>query len=231
MPGFSQKRLFCSFISPQHHASGLQGIRECWPEIRGPCILIKSGHQTVTHHTHHTMLLLLASSLLVAVASAVRPPYDLTAKSAATAQSLDCYDYVSYGGDRVSAIDYIPALAGYNFDNRISSCCFTGVWILYTNEDYNEMSPGAANWWAYGNNYCTNVPTQFDNQASSLRFTGAPDGWEFDVLNLYFKDFFVGGEEFLYSDAAQLNYDNQAQSLIVTGCSPWTIYQYSNYQV
>jgi hypothetical protein len=179
-------------------------------------------------------MLPLLALLFASAAAAIRPPYgggdDLT-KSAATAQSLDCYDYVSYGGDRVSAIDYIPALAGYSFDNRISSCCFTGVWILYANEEYNEMSPGAANWWAYGNNYCTNVPTAFDNQASSLRFTGAPDGWEYDVLNLYFRDFFIGGEEFLYNDAAQLNYDNQAQSLIVTGCSPWTIYQYNNYQV
>jgi hypothetical protein len=47
----------------------------------------------------------------------------------------------------------------------------------------------------------------------------------------YSRDFFIGGEEFLYNDAAQLNYDNQAQSVIVTGCSAWTLYQYSNYQV
>jgi len=180
----------------------------------------------------------IATLLFVAVSAAVdiavRPPYNaaasVNAKSAGIAQSLDCYDYVNFGGDRVSAIDYIPALAGYNFDNRVSSCCFTGVWLLYANEDYNELSAGAANWWAYGNNYCTNVPTAFDNTASSLRFTGAPDGWEYDVLNLYFREFFIGGEEFLYNDMTQLNYDNQAQSVIVTGCSGWTLYQYSNYQ-
>jgi hypothetical protein len=135
-------------------------------------------------------LLPITSSLLfsIAVSAAARPPYNEAAeKSAGIVQTLDCYDYVNFGGDRVSAIDYIPALAGYNFDNRVSSCCFTGVWLLYANEDYNEFTPGAANWWAYGNNYCTNVPTAFDNAASSLRFTGAPDGWEYDVLNLYFR--------------------------------------------
>ena len=153
---------------------------------------------------------------------------DNTAK--ATVQYLDCFDYTNQGGERLRAIDYIPALYNYNFDNRISSCCFTGIWLVYADEDYNERNVGAANWWAYGNNYCTNVPAAFDNVASSLRFTGAPDGWEFDVLNLYFNDFFIGDEEYMYGDAAQMNYDNRARSVIVTGCSAWTLYQFNNYQ-
>jgi hypothetical protein len=162
-----------------------------------------------------------------------KPDYSLSAarsNSKATMQYLDCFDYTNQGGERLRAIDYIPALYLNNFDNRISSCCFTGIWLIYADEDYNERNAGAANWWAYGNNYCSNVPAAFDNQASSLRFTGAPDGWEFDVLNLYFNDFFIGGEEYLYNDAAQLNYDNRARSVIVTGCSAWTLYQYNNYQ-
>merc|ERR1712142_830863 len=75
------------------------------------------------------------------------------------------------GGDRIRAIDYIPALRNYNFDNRIGSCCFTGTWLLYGEENYNSYNTGAANWWAYGDNYCLDVPAAFDNQASSLRFT------------------------------------------------------------
>jgi hypothetical protein len=166
------------------------------------------------------------------VTSVGRPNAAADGKSAASAtvQYLDCFDYNNQGGERFRAVDYVPTLYNNNFDNRISSCCFTGIWIIYADEYYNEMNVGAANWWAYGNNYCTNVPSGFDNVASSLRFTGAPDGWEYDVLNLYFNDFFIGGEEFLYNDMAQLNYDNRAQSVVVAGCSSWTLYQYSNYQ-
>jgi hypothetical protein len=197
-----------------------------------------------------TSLLLMASCCAAAVSArgfyaaknltSGRPPMNAPAAAAksssaavaakATAQYLDCFDYNNQGGERFRAVDYVPTLYTYNFDNRISSCCFTGIWLIYADDYYNENNVGAANWWAYGNNMCTNVPTGFDNAASSLRFTGAPDGWEYDVLNLYFNDFFIGGEEFLYNDAAQLNYDDRARSVIVTGCSPWTLYQYNNYQ-
>merc|ERR1712107_428008 len=96
---------------------------------------------------------------------------NFTGQEKAAAQGLVCYDYKSGGGDSVRAIDYIPALRNYNFDNRVSSCCFTGTWILYAEENYNGYSTGAANWWAFGDNYCIDVPSQFDNVASSLRFT------------------------------------------------------------
>ena len=44
------------------------------------------------------------------------------------------YD-LDYTGSSVKAIDYIPNLRGYNFNNRISSCCVTsGVWILYSGQ-------------------------------------------------------------------------------------------------
>ena len=50
-------------------------------------------------------------------------------RTRASSQTLTCYDYMGGGGDSVRAIDYIPALRSYNFDNRIGSCCFTGTWI------------------------------------------------------------------------------------------------------
>ena len=31
------------------------------------------------------------------------------------------------GGDSLVAIDYIENLSGYNMNNRISFCCFTGM--------------------------------------------------------------------------------------------------------
>ena len=39
----------------------------------------------------------------------------------ATSQTLVCYDYNGGGGNSVRAIDYIPALRSYNFDNRRST--------------------------------------------------------------------------------------------------------------
>merc|ERR1719347_1192962 len=150
--------------------------------------------------------------------------------SRATSQFLDCYEYSNLSGDRVKAIDYIPDLRNYNFDNRIASCCFTGIWLLYDEYTYNKYSTGSANWWAFGDNYCSDVPAQFMYAASSLRYTGAPDDWKFPTLNLYFNDYFIGDEEFMYQDMPSLNYDNQAMSVIVTGCQPWTIYFDPGYQ-
>ena len=79
----------------------------------------------------------------------------------ASSQTLTCYDYMGGGGDSVRAIDYIPALRSYNFDNRIGSCCFTGTWFLFAEENYNGYNTGSPNWWAYGDNYCLDVPVGF----------------------------------------------------------------------
>merc|ERR1719244_983220 len=127
-------------------------------------------------------------------------------------QFLDCYDYQNQGGNKLRSVHYTPYLSRYNFDNKISSCCITGTWLLYAD------------------NYCVNVPSGFDNQASSLRYTGAPDSWTSDTLNFYLNEYFIGGEEYTYGDTPQLNYNDQAKSLIVTGCSAWTLYTDKNYR-
>merc|ERR1712055_1033400 len=107
-------------------------------------------------------------------------------RNLAVNQFADCYDYTNQGGDRVHATDYVPALRQYNMDNKIESCCFTGIFILYEDENY-------------------------------------------DTINMYFNEYFIGDEEFTYNDAPILNYDNRAQSIVVTGCSAWTLYQYDSY--
>ena len=70
----------------------------------------------------------------------------------------------------------------------------------------------------------------FDNMASSLRFSGAPDGILYDTINLYEAHYFMGREQFFYDDAPQFDMGSFGSSIVVTGCSPWTIYQYDNYQ-
>merc|ERR1711890_134632 len=138
-----------------------------------------------------------ASSLSKSSRPLAHPAARMTPRSS---QALNCFDGANSGGNRVSATDYIDDLRNYNMDNRISSCCFQGIWILYEGYGYNNNNLGGMNWWAFGDNYCSNVPSKFDNAASSLRFTGAPDDMRYDTLNMYFNDYFIGDEEFTYDD-------------------------------
>merc|ERR1712002_1125091 len=137
------------------------------------------------------------------------------------AQFAECYDYTNQNGQMIHVEDYTPSLRSINFDDRIESCCFTGIWLLYDLENYGQGSVNSMSWWVYGNNYCTNVPQQFINRA--------PSDWNYDTINMYFNEYFIGDEEFTYNDAPILNYDNRAQSIVVTGCSAWTLYQYDSY--
>ena len=45
----------------------------------------------------------------------------------AVRQSVQCYDGYDQQGSEVRATEYMPSLAYSNFDNRIKSCCFTGI--------------------------------------------------------------------------------------------------------
>lgn len=139
-------------------------------------------------------------------------------------QQLTCYDFPNRSGDSLVANNYISSLAEYNFDNRVESCCASGIWLLYSGNGFSLRT-----WWIYGVNYCTNLPRQFFNSVSSLRFTGAPDDMHFDTINFYVGEQFTGKEEYSYNDVPALTRDNQAWSAIVTGCSAWTVYQYDNY--
>ena len=47
------------------------------------------------------------------------------------------YFVLDYSGDVLKAIDYMPSLAKYSFNNRIEACCVTGIWILYAEENFN----------------------------------------------------------------------------------------------
>ena len=46
-------------------------------------------------------------------------------------QKLTCYERYNHQGDSVVLSEYAPILDNYNFDNRASSCCFEGIWLLY----------------------------------------------------------------------------------------------------
>ena len=168
-------------------------------------------------------------SRLVPMTETKRAPVLTRDGGVAGQQRIQCYDRTSQQGDSVIATDYMPYISAHNMNNRIESCCFSGIWILYGDEVYNGQNTQAHNFWAYGENYCTDMPQPFLNEASSLRYTGHPQDMFMDSINLYFNEYFMGDEEFAYNDSPVLNYDNRARSIIITGSSWWTIYEYSNY--
>merc|ERR1719232_1727766 len=154
-------------------------------------------------------------------------------KSKAEQQSATCYDYFGQQGSSLIIYDYVPDLLQLGgWDNLFSSCCFYGTWVLYDDYQYNGNNPNAQAYSAWGENYCTDLQgsPSFDNKASSVRFVGAPDGYKYDTINLYQYDFYMGLEQYAYGDAPTLNYDNLGRSVIVTGCNPWTLYEYNNFQ-
>ena len=99
-------------------------------------------------------------------------------------QTLQCWDRTSQNGDSVIATDYMPHISYHNMDNKIESCVFNGIWILYGDEVYNGGNPLAHNWWAYGENYASDTPENFRNEASSLRYSGHPTDMYKDSINM-----------------------------------------------
>ena len=43
-------------------------------------------------------------------------------------------------GDAIDLIEETENLHHTGFDNRFSSCCFNGVWILYEHENFNNAT-------------------------------------------------------------------------------------------
>merc|ERR1712110_591449 len=127
-------------------------------------------------------------------------------------QNLRCFDqpnesgyYVNIGTTAVPDLSRSP----YNFDNRAVSCRFNGIYFLY-------------------DNYNANL-NDFAYKASSVRLTGAPDGYKYDTFNTYQYEFYQGSEQYFYQDATYTQVDNFGRSVVVTGCNPWTVYDSRNY--
>jgi len=155
---------------------------------------------------------------------------NISSEVKASTQQLVCYDLNNGGGSSYKFTEYASNLGSYNWDNKISSCCFTGIWILFAERDYNRGTTSSSNWWAYGDYSCLDTPTPFDNVASSLRYAGKLSDWKSNTLTLYFNEYFIGDEEYMNNDVTHLSYPDKAESLIVTGCLPWTVYSDVNYR-
>jgi len=179
---------------------------------------------------------LMATAFSLHIPQLKRPVYqnatsDIQLKSGMD-QYIYCYDGPNCAGIRIQInIDPVPDLAQspYYFDNRIVSCLYNGIYILYDGRNYNvDNLNGAVYAEAWGENNCVNMG-QFSNMATSIRLTGVPNGWLFDSFNVYEGELYNGREQWAFDDAPGLTYDNFGKSMIITGCTPWTLYEYPNY--
>ena len=66
-------------------------------------------------------------------------------KSKAEQQSATCYDYFGQQGQSCRITDYVPYLFSLGWDNKFSSCCFYGTWVMYGDSTYNENNPSVRN--------------------------------------------------------------------------------------
>ena len=48
--------------------------------------------------------------------------------------------FSSRSGDSVVATNYISSLTAYNFNNRVESCCASGIWILYSGKGFSSRT-------------------------------------------------------------------------------------------
>jgi len=147
-------------------------------------------------------------------------------------QYLYCYDGPNCAGIIIQINTdpvYDLGASPYYFDNRIVSCLYNGIYILYDGRNFNQDNlNGAVYAEAYGDNNCVNMGN-FANRATSVRLTGVPNGWQFDSFNVYEGELYNGQEQWAFDDAPGFTFDNFGKSMIITGCTPWTLYEYPNY--
>ena len=48
---------------------------------------------------------------------------------------------------------------------------------------------------------CVDFPSWFYDKASSLRYSGASDGFKYDSINFYEGHYYMGNEHWYYDDA------------------------------
>lgn len=90
------------------------------------------------------LLGLLSTSLALHLPSNIRPDYDVTDDGkvmSGSDQYIYCYDRPNCQGSRVQVgTSPVPDLnaSPYYFDNRIESCNYNGIYILYDGRNYNQ---------------------------------------------------------------------------------------------
>ena len=113
-----------------------------------------------------------------------------------------------------------PDLDAMGWDDTFVSTCVNGFWIFYEYTYYDTYNEGNA-WYAYGTDYCIDMPWDVQRTVSSVNYAGRGEGIDWDSLNLYQHDWFKGFYQMVVDDyESRVKYQGSA---VVTGCSAWTL--------
>ncbi|CAL4120098.1 unnamed protein product [Meganyctiphanes norvegica] len=154
--------------------------------------------------------------------------------SAEAVPFLELYTLTNSGGAMLNISDYNHNLETVGFDNMIQSICGQGVWLLYEDRDYNGHSENDWEHWTEmfmsGERGCHNLPVTHHGELTSLRYAG-PGELAKDSLTLYHGFNWDGAEALFLKDEDNLSdMNNEPSSLVITGCTPWTLYQHYYYE-
>ena len=70
--------------------------------------------------------------------------HNLTREERGTKQTVWCFEQFDGYGQSLKIQNPIKDLADYGWHNKISSCQFTGFWLLYENRNYNKHYPNVS---------------------------------------------------------------------------------------
>ena len=92
--------------------------------------------------------------------------------------------------------------------------------------NYNSGAKGGQEFVFGPNNFCVDLKATA-GKTSSVRYAGSPNDYRADTLTFYEGTYFQGYEEYTFQDLSQLQ--RGPSSLIITGLSPWTVYDQNNF--
>ncbi|XP_040572657.1 uncharacterized protein [Lepeophtheirus salmonis] len=144
--------------------------------------------------------------------------------------SAKLYSETGFTGYSTEIRDYVKDLSTHNFEDFSKSAIINGVWIFYENTDYNQFEFGKRSFYGWGKDHKISSFGQLNRALSSVRYSGAGENMKYSTINFYEGSGFMGNEQYFYSDTPSLNHDNFGESIIVTGCDPWTLYEERSYR-
>ncbi|QQP49927.1 Beta-crystallin A1 [Caligus rogercresseyi] len=146
-----------------------------------------------------------------------------SALSTKAPQKAVVYDATNLNGNQLNIYGYKEDLSTDGFDNRIWSTRVSGIWLFYENIRFNSETSGLV-FFAYGDSFSVNTLEDLNGRVSSVRNSGIGSTYKDISLNIYEKEGFAGEEEYFTNDIPYLRQKNFGESIILTGCLPWTLY-------
>ncbi|CAL4242754.1 unnamed protein product, partial [Meganyctiphanes norvegica] len=142
---------------------------------------------------------------------------------------LELYTMEGATGASITIEEYTHDLSDIGFDDLVKSVCGQGAWMMYNFHSYNNhhWQDTWTELFISASHSCHDLPVTRHGDVSSVRFAGTGDLQD-ETLNIYHgMDWSQGEEMFIRDEDWFGDYNNEATSLIITGQSPWTVYEHS----